>query len=351
MKIKVAVLDPNIEFMNRLARIFQQKYADRIHLSIFSNQDTLYQSLNDNRTDLVLFDQSVRIKEDRIPEGVTTGYLSAAADVDTIDGIPAICKYQKAEEIYKMMLNLYAEAASEVKLKKGDSEARIVLFASVQGGSGTSTAAAAYALKKSPEKKVFYLNLEKFGNANLYFKGEGKLSFSDVIYAIKSRKGNLAIKLESTVQTDTRGVDFFNTCRNAYDMFELSDEEIQPLIQGVIQLGRYEEIVIDISGDMTDRMLMLMRDYADRIVYVADGSITGNMKFERFCETVRVIEQRQNISILDKTCLLYNRFSSKSGVQLETAAVPVIGGLHQIAGLGERELSEKIAQKDVFDRI
>ena len=78
---------------------------------------------------------------------------------------------------------------------------------------------------------------------------------------------------------------------------------------------------------MTERMIMLMRDYADKIVYVADGGQTGNMKFEKFCETVHVIEKRQNISILDKTCLLYNRFSSKSGVQLAAAAVPVLGGI------------------------
>ena len=134
-------------------------------------------------------------------------------------------------------------------------------------------------------------------------------------------------------------------------MFELTDDEIQPLIREIAQLGRYKEIIADISGDMTERMIMLMRDYADKIVYVADGGQTGNMKFEKFCETVHVIEKRQNISILDKTCLLYNRFSSKSGVQLAAAAVPVLGGIHQISGLSGRELSEKIAQMDVLGRI
>ena len=351
MKIKVAILDPNIEFMNRLAKIFQQKYADRVNLSIFSSPGSLYQSLSEDRADLVLFDQSIKIENERIPNGVAAGYLSAMTDVGTIDGIPAICKYQKAEEIYKMMLNLYAEEAAEVKMKKNDSDTRMVLFTSVQGGSGTSTAAAAYALRTSSGKKVFYLNLEKFGDSDMYFKGEGKLSFSDVIYTLKSRKGNLSIKLESVLQTDPAGVDFFHTCRNAYDMFELTDDEIQPLIREIAQLGRYKEIVVDISGDMTERMIMLMRDYADKIVYVADGGQTGNIKFEKFCETVHVIEKRQNISILDKTCLLYNRFSSKSGVQLTAAAVPVLGGIHQISGLNGRELSEKIAQMDVLGRI
>lgn len=352
MKIKVAVLDSDIEFLNRITKIFQQKYADRISLSIFSNEDTLYQNLQSNPTDLVLFEQTIKIANEKMPDKITVGYLSAMPDADTIDGIPAICKYQKAEELYRMMLNLYAEKASDVKLKiKKTGDTRVILFTSVQGGCGTSTAAAAYALRQASAKKVFYLNLEKFGDSNLYFQREGNLSFSDIIYSLKSRKGNLAIKLESVTRTDPSGVDFLHTCKNAYDMSELTDEEAGILIQEIMQSGKYEEIVIDISGDMTERMSMLMKDYADKIVYIADGSRTGNGKFERFCETVRVIEQRQNTEILDKTCLLYNRFSSKNGIQLSQAAVPVIGGINRVEGLSERKLAEEIARKDIIGRI
>lgn len=352
MKIKVAVLDSDLEFLNRLTKIFQQKYADRISLSIFSNEDTLYQNQRNNPADIVLLEQTMKTAADKMPDKAAVGYLSGMPDADMIDGIPAICKYQKAEELYRMMLNLYAEKASDIKLRaKKAGDIKVVLFTSVQGGCGTSTAAAAYALRRVSVKKVFYLNLEKFGDSNLYFQGEGNLSFSDIIYSLKSRKGNLAIKLESVTRTDPSGVDFLHTCKNAYDMSELTDEEAGILIQEIMQSGKYEEIVIDISGDMTERMSMLMKDYADKIVYVADGSRTGNGKFERFCETVRVIEQRQNAEILDKTCLLYNRFSSRNGVQLTEAAVPVLGGLHRVEGLNERELAEEIAGKDIMERI
>ena len=352
MKIRVAVLDFDMEFLNRLTKIFQRKYADRISLSIYTNEDTSYQNLNDNPVDLVLFEQTVKIKIEKMPDGITAGYLSTMPEADMIDGVPAICKYQKAEELYRMMLNLYAEKVSDVKLKrKGTDDTQVVLFTSVQGGSGTSTAAAAYALERVSEKKIFYLNLEKFGDSNLYFQGEGRLSFSDIIYALKSKKGNLAIKLESAIQTDPSGIEFFYASRNAYDMSELSDEETGILIQELMQSGKYKEIVIDISGDLTGRMLMVMKDYADKIVYVADGSRTGNGKFERFCETVRVIEQRQNVDILDKTSLLYNRFNSRSGIKLEKAAVAVLGGIHRFEGLSERELIGEIAQKEIIRRI
>ncbi len=352
MKIKVAVLDHDIEFMDRLAKIFQQKYADKISLALFSKEEALYEGLREFHTDIVLFDESIKIKEDKISDGMTAGYFSAIPDVDEIGGFPAICKYQKAEIIYKMILSLYAENLSDVKLKKSKTEMRVVLFTSVQGGSGTTTVAAAYAMQMAAKKKKpFYLNLEKFGDSNLYFQGDGKLSFSDIIYSLKSRKGNLMIKLESAAQTDPSGVDFFGSCKNAYDMFELSDDEVRMLIQGILQSAKYEELVIDLSGEMTERMVMLMKDYADRIVYVTDGSAAGNGKFERFCEAARVMEQRQECEILRKTCLLYNRFSSRNGGQLEKTAVSVAGGIHRYEGISGRKLAEKISKIDVFGKI
>lgn len=350
MKIRVAIVDSDTKFVNRLAKVFQQKYADKISLSVFSNKDTMYQGISESQAKLVLFEQSEGIEENKLPDGVIAGYLGTVPDADEINGFPVIYKYQKVEELYKMMLNLYAESVSDVKLKKSETKTRIVLFTSAQGGSGTSSAAAAYAFRRASEMRIFYLNLEKFGDSNLYFQGEGKLSFSDIIYSLKSRKGNLAIKLESAVQTDVSGVDFLNSCRNAYDMSELTDTEIETLLKEICHAGKYQEIVVDLSGDLTERMVMLM-DHADKIVYVADGSRTGNGKFERFCETVRVMEQRQDVSILDKVCLLYNRFSSKSGIQLEAAAVLVIGGIHRFGGLDGRELSKEIAGMDVLGRI
>lgn len=354
MRIKAAILASNIEFMSRLSKIFQQKYPDKIDLAMFTNEDTLYQNLKTSHVDVILFDQSIKIKKDKIPDGVIAGYFSDIPDVEEIEGFPAIYKYQRAETIYKMIAGLYAEGSSDVKLKKSVGDVKIVLFTSVQGGSGTSTAAAAYALRRAEEKKkVFYLNLEKFGDCGLYFSGEGKLSFSDIIFALKSRKGNLLMKIESVAECDPSGVEYFHSCRNAYDMFELTDEEIRLLIQGISQAGKYEELVIDISGELTERMVMLMKDYAQKIIYVADGgdTATGNGKFERFCEAARVLEQRQGGDILGKTCLLYNKYNAKLSEPVKTSAVLVLGGINRFEGAGEKELVREAAGTEVLGLI
>ena len=352
MKIKVAVFDRDTEYMKRLAKVFQKKYGERIILSLFSAEDSLYEGLKETPAELLLIDQEIKLDENKIPQGLTIGYLSRNSGTEEIDGVPSIGKYQKAEAIYKQIISLYAEKAGRISLKKNDIAAKVVLFTSAQGGSGVSAAAAAYALRSAEEKKkIFFLNLEKFGSSDLYFSGEGNLSFSDIIYSLKSKKSNLLLKLESTIQTDPSGVDFFKDCKNAYDMFELEDKEIEELICGIAQVKKYDEIVIDYAEDVGARLLQIVRDFADKVIYVSDGTVSGNRKFERFCEVAQVLEGRTDTKILGKMSLLYNRYSSKNSEQIEKTAVPVAGGIHRIEGLAGRALIEKIKELDTIGLI
>lgn len=352
MKLKVVVLDHDIEFIKRLAAAFQKQYEDKISLLLFSDENTMYESMQKSRADLLLVGQSIDIDIDRLPKNIIMGRFCEASDIGEIDGVPAICKYQRVENIYKAILDTYAENTANILLKRADSGARRVLFTSVQGGCGTSSVAAAYALRRAQEgNKVFYLNLEKFGDADLYFSGNGNSSFSDVIYALKSKTGNLELKLESIIQTDLSGVDYFHKCKNAYDMLELQDQEVENLISCISRMKEYDEIVIDFSGDDIDQITKLIQNSADKVIYITDGSATGNGKFERFCEVARVLEQRNEYNILDKMSLLYSRYSSKTSVQLDKTAVPVIGGIHRFEGANEKELIREIARIEIVGMI
>ncbi|MBR5510159.1 MAG: chromosome partitioning protein ParA [Lachnospiraceae bacterium] len=352
MKIKVAILDHDENYKSRLVNNFQIKYADKLELYVFSTTESLEIHMKTSRLDVVLADETIPLEQDKFPQGTALVYLCKSTGIEELEGLPTICKFQKTDTIYKQILGIYAEHASHMKLSVHGSSARIVLFLSAQGGCGTSSAAAAYALRCAHnQKKVFYLNLELFGGADKYFSSDGIMSFSDVIYALKSRKSNLLIKMESSVKIDRSGVEFFDTCKNAYDMLELKDEEIDTLLQGIIQMKEYEDIIIDVSGDMDARKVMLMKAYASRIVCVSDGSMIGNQKFEHFCEVLGVAEQREGTSLIEKMVLLYNRYGSKTSSQLDQSAIPVLGGIHRYEGVAGRELIEEIAKQNVLEQI
>lgn len=64
-----------------------------------------------------------------------------------------------------------------------------------------------------------------------------------------------------------------------------------------------------------------------------------------------MIEQRDEVNILGKTNLLYNRYSSKGSTQLDKTPVAVMGGIHRFEGVAGRALAEQIAQTEVFASV
>lgn len=354
MRIKATILDGDKNYVNRLLQYFQIHYSDKLELSVFSDVEKLYESVKDQQTDILLIDSRIQIDMNRFPleTGVVCARLCDSPDIEELEGAPAICKYQKVDILFKQILSLYADHSLQMKIRNRNSSARFLLFCSAQGGSGTSAAAAAYALHVAQAgKPVCYLNMEAFGDAEQYFSGDGSTSFSDAIYALKSRKSNLIMKLESTLKTDSSGVDYFAACRNAYDMRELKDAEVERLLQGVSQLKEYSEIIVDVSGELDDRKLLLMQEYANRIICVCDGSSVGNDKLTRFCEVLRIHEERSEKKILQKMALLYNRFSSRTGHLAGQNTIPVIGGIHRYEGVSGRALIEQIAKNPILDQL
>ncbi len=137
MKLKVAIVDKDVNYMNRLQKNFQLKYADKINIYVFSDIEKFYQSLKEVYVDVLLMDSSIKVEAGKLPEGMALGYLCDMADAEEIDGLPAVCRFQKMDTVYKLILGIYAENSSNIKMKKKGSLVRTTLFTSVQGGSGT----------------------------------------------------------------------------------------------------------------------------------------------------------------------------------------------------------------------
>ena len=348
MRISIVFFSQDTEYTDRLAKRFQDQYMKNTSVKTFSDEKAFANELSSRHVDIVVIEQEAVHLRNMVPESTVLAVLVDHNSIDEIDGIPAVGKYQKFEYIYKRVLGIYADNSVGVKIRRKGEKTNIIMFTSAQGGCGVSSLAAAYALNQALlGNKVFYLNLETFGTANSFFCSEGQGSFSDVIYALKSSKTNTALKLQTVIKQDESGVEFFDGCKNAFDMLELKDSEIPELIEGITLAQNYDRIVIDYSRTLSSRHLYLLKDLADTIIYVNDGSIIGNDKFTRFCEALCVIEQRQHAELLKKMHLVYNRFSSKTSRQLETIPVSYIGGIHRIEGISGRGMIEELAKNEV----
>ncbi|MBO4591543.1 MAG: chromosome partitioning protein ParA, partial [Eubacterium sp.] len=282
MKIKVAVLDSDQIYLDRFVSAFSAKFADKVELYSFTNQQIAVESLANNRIDVFLASENFDIDVSKIPAKCVFAYFVDNTGIDSYNNQSAICKFQKADLIYKQFLSLYSEKAGGISsLKLDDDSTKVIIFSSPCGGVGTSTVAAACAKHFSDNgSNVLYLNLETFGSSDLFFSGEGQFDMSEVIYALKSKKTNLSMKLESCVRKDVSGVSFYTPSAVSLNMMELTNDDIIRLIEELKLTGSYNYIIVDVDFGL-DKNHQKIYKLAHSVVWVSDGEEIANTKVIR----------------------------------------------------------------------
>lgn len=349
----MAVLESDTVYLNRIVSIFQARYADKLEVFSFTEKDTAIQYLGSARIDVFLAGESFQVMEAEIPSACGFAYLVEEGDIKTFRGAEAVNKFQKIEMIYRRILGIFSEktaAVTGVNLNGGN-ECRIMAFLSAAGGTGSSTASAACAMNFAQKgKRVLYLNLERFGSADVFFSGEGSSSLGDVIYAVKRRKGSLNMKLESAVRHDESGVFFFSSTGTALDMGELKTEEVQEIL-GVLRIsGSYDFLVLDLNFSLDQSFLKVLEECSS-IVFVADGSQVSNVKLERVLESLETLEQQGGIKLLMKSGILYNRFSSHTSRKMSGIGLREYGGIGRFEGFDTQRLLQQLKVQPVFDTL
>lgn len=351
MKIRLAILESDEGYLNRIVAVFNTKYSDKFEIYSFTDVENALQTLSTAKIDVFVVNESIEIDTTRIPKRCGFAYFVDSADVELLNNQPTICRFQRAELIYKQILSIYAENAGNYKeLKITDEGCKVIAFTSPSGGVGCTTMAAACALHYAAQgRKALFLSLEVFGSSDDFFSGEGQFDMSDVIYALKTRRANLAMKLESCVKQDPRGVYFFSKAKLALDMLELTQQEILRLISELRMNGSYDYIIIDPAFSISADTVSLLHQ-AHAVVFVGDGSTVSNTKLTRACTALAEREKNDDSPILNRAVLAYNKFSSKTGKPLDGLELRSIGGAQRYEGTLPQIL-EQLSQKAVFDNI
>lgn len=352
MKIKVAFLERDRSYLTRIVSTFGTKYSDKFELYSFTDPGAAFDTLDSARIDVLLASDVFDINPGQLPKRCAFAYLVDSMGIDMLNNQRAICKFQKADLIYKQILSIYSEKASSITgFKMTEDEGQIIVFCSASGGVGSSTMAAACAVHfAKQDKKVLYLNLEKFGSADIFFSGEGQFDMSDVIFALKSKKTNLPLKLESCVKQDPRGVYFYSQAKIALDMLELNTEDTRKLISELKLMGEYDYIILDTDFGIDKEALTIYRQ-AQAVVLIGDGSAESNNKTERAYAALMILEQNADVPLVNRMVFAYNKVSSKSGQSIHAAGLKVIGGAPRYTSGSVHQIVDQLATMDIFDSI
>lgn len=350
MKIKLAILDRDARYLNRIEKAFGSRYEDKFEIYSFTDMEAALNALEPSRIEVLLSSDSFEIDTDLLPKRCGFAYLVDAQDVITFRDERAICKFQRADLFYKQILMVYSENAERMGFRMAGDGSQIILFAGVGGGVGASTIAAACALHFADQKKkVLYLNLERFGAADLFFHGDGQFDMSDVIFALKSKKPNLSIKLEGSVRKDPREVYFYSASKIALDMLELNAEDVHNLL-AALSRGDYNYIIVDADFSLDKEMLKVYRE-AHAVVLVGNGTENSNLKTERALAALRTMEHNVDVPLLKRISFLYNKVSSKGSKEIQLEQVQILGGTPVYGASSTEQLLNQLRHLEAFNKI
>lgn len=352
MKIKLAILEKDLSYLNRIVSVFSTKYADKFEIYSFTDPNVAISSLKDTKIDVLIANDVFEINVENLPKRCGFAYFVDSADIDTKNDQRAICKFQKADLIYKQILSVYSENAGNIsKLKIDEGSAKIAVFSSPCGGTGTSTLAAACAMHFAAKgRKTIYLNLEKFGSSDSFFSADGQFDMSDISFALKSRKTNLSIKLESCVKQDASGVFFYSQPKVALDVIELNAEDIIHLISEIELSGQYEYIIVDLDFSIGEDALKILRN-AHSVVWVGDGSDVSNLKISRALQSLSISDTKSDSPLINRIHLVYNKFSNRTGKVLTNIELKNIGGMPKYEHATTDQVLKQIFPMDMLEKV
>lgn len=355
MKIKVAILDEDQVYLKRLVGYFTSVLPDKIEIYSFSDLDTAMKMINEGpkKMDLFLASPGFDVDVTKISKNIGFAYFIDTPGIENYRESKAICKFQKAELIYRQMLSLYADVADVVLTPNSNNEnnAVILSFVSPCGGDGSSSVAAACAINFAKAgKKVLYLNLEQFGSSNVFFEAGGNFDLGDIIFAIKSNKSNITVKLESAVKHDISGVFYFESCKMAFDVMEINPNDVQRLIFELNALGKYDYIIIDMDFNFNDREVEALKE-SYRIIFVGSGTEISNIKMQKALTAMKVFEQQNDITLIPKLNVMYNKFEPNKCSMMQNSDVEVVGGINKIEGNNSKQIVREISEKRIFERF
>ena len=356
MQIRLVVGEQDRRYLDRLTMYLEKNYMNKLEIVTFSGPQLLLEYLSRQTADVILIDESFGLSAGELSQygNRRLAVLSEKGNGVGTDGVRRIAKYQKTDLLYKDILDIYAEGGVRPAFcKSGSSTGRLTLVTGFSGGTGASTFAAAlaknYALKG---QKTLYLNLETTGMSSSFFSGSGAYHFEDVIFALKSQRTDISLKLESAARQDASGVYYFEPCTNAMYMLEMKKEDILKVLDALAAGAGYDSIIVDMDFRLSQEILEIMNRMS-RIIVVQDGGETSNSKFLRTMEALRILEQQSEIHVSGAIELLYNRFSSSSSSnEIPNISVPVIGKIPPIKhATGKEIIDYMLTRQEIFKTL
>lgn len=338
MNIKIAVIDHDINYLERLSGVLQQ--YDELSVAVFTRMESFQQTMEFEDFQIVVFNPDISEQQLIFPSKVMPVCLCTQESVnrDLYQSIPAVQKYQRISNIYKQIIKNYAEHVkdSEMDFFKAAST-RVIAVHSPIGGSGKTTLALAIAGKiHKLGKRVLFLSMEQCNSSSICFdiKEDGITCLVETL----NTNSSFELKLKGILKQNAAGLYYVECFSRLVDYDDVKGEEIEKIIRKIKMCDVCDYVVID-TGSTLDDVNKAVLNSADRIVIVQRSGELADAKLSLFDKQIMVNELRE------KLCVVKN-FVMQGTRGYELMNVPVAGEVRGYGSLSHNDLLGCIMQEN-----
>jgi MinD-like ATPase involved in chromosome partitioning or flagellar assembly len=314
-RLSLVIADYDAEYLQNFEKYLITYHPKRFEMTSFSAAEPLNEYLRGpHKTDILLV--SSKMYKEITDTGKQEIVLILSENGSPAQpGPEAVDKYQHMDRLISEVLRLYSLGSRKECTVSGNKGTRIISVVSPAGGTGKSSIAAGCSILCAGRgMKAFYLNLEEIPSTEIFFHGDSKQNFSNVIYHLKGSSPNLWLKLEAAACADAgTGVHFFRSAANILDMNELTEEDLSRLLFEFRKSSAYNAVFIDLPTGLNTRNSSVLK-YSDEILMILtpDFKLEGNI--DKFSKALEMFEERLNLNLTCKLLTVMN-FSTKKNVR------------------------------------
>lgn len=316
MIIQIALLDDDVQYVQHFCNAVSSKYSDRLEISSFSNYAYLSGQLDNRAFDIILVSENL-YKEELVQELKEKNVLDSAiiltksSGIESIKEKKAISRYQKLENIYKQILDTYAEIRQDIRASiNGNQGMQIISLLSASGGTGKTSIMMAYATYLARKgKSVLVMSWERYSSIENYFPENKNSTLSNVLYAIKKGKGNVAMKVESTISTGSNGVSYIHGVQNPYELSEMEENEWRELIHMILGMGKFDYLLIE-AEDVMASYVNVVLEYSTSLFLVGIDRDISISKTHRYLDML-MKKEKNATQYLNKMLYVVNQATQK----------------------------------------
>ena len=292
MNIDVLLVGENENYIKRLTDIMKRikpNTGDSLNISMFTDIEKLSVFLAEKKSGRKGKYHIALIDEDADTGDIDFGdtlviLMTEESDRNNVDYAVAngkkvlhLYKYQRVSGLVNSVLVKYAKERDIVK--KGS--AAVYAFFSPQGGCGTSTVAAAYALALNRAGiKPLYVSFEFFNSTELFFNDPtGAPQGLSEIFSMIATKDNVLATIDAIRNNDARGVCFLNKFTLWTEISEINPDEMKAFIEAAQASFGVKAVILDL-GSVYTKFTETALDCAEEIFIVADVQGSWQKKFD-----------------------------------------------------------------------